>query len=199
LGYWAKFCPGLTIADEKDQFGIPVARVTFNLHDNDKKLIEFGKNKVMELMSAAGAEEVVQEPRYAHLVGGARMVRTGAVPLWISLTAPMTSPTSLSVWKHPSDSRLCQSGAYHPSACGKNGGLFNFAVPNDFQLRPERSLPTSDPAFSLTSEDARSWCSASGSDQTKICELAVFGICGFTERADRKRDVGPFPQRWPKR
>jgi hypothetical protein len=87
----------VTIADEKDRFGIPVARVTFNLHDNDKKLIEFGKNKVMELMSAAGAEEVVQEPRYAHLVGGARMVRTGAVPLWISLAAPMTSPTSLSV------------------------------------------------------------------------------------------------------
>jgi choline dehydrogenase-like flavoprotein len=27
----------------------------------------------MELMSAAGAEEVVQEPRYAHLVGAARM------------------------------------------------------------------------------------------------------------------------------
>jgi choline dehydrogenase-like flavoprotein len=63
----------VTIADEKDQFGIPVARVTFSLHDNDKKLIEFGKNQVMEVMLAAGAEEVVQEPRYAHLVGGARM------------------------------------------------------------------------------------------------------------------------------
>lgn len=63
----------VTIADEKDQFGIPVARVTFSLHDDDKKLIEFGKNQVMEVMLAAGAEEVVQEPRYAHLVGGARM------------------------------------------------------------------------------------------------------------------------------
>jgi choline dehydrogenase-like flavoprotein len=28
----------------KDRFGLPVAKVTFNLHDNDKKLIEFGKN-----------------------------------------------------------------------------------------------------------------------------------------------------------
>ena len=27
----------------------------------------------MEVMYAAGAEEVVQEPRYAHLIGGARM------------------------------------------------------------------------------------------------------------------------------
>lgn len=61
------------LAEEKDQFGIPVASVTFTLHDNDKKLIEFGKKTVMEVMRAAGAEEVVQESRYAHLVGAARM------------------------------------------------------------------------------------------------------------------------------
>ena len=61
------------IADEKDSLGIPVAKVTFNLGDNDKKLIEFGKNKTMEVMWAAGATEVVQEARYAHLVGAARM------------------------------------------------------------------------------------------------------------------------------
>lgn len=61
------------LAAEKDQFGIPVAKVTFNLHDNDKKLIEFGKKTVMDVMRAAGAEEVVQESRYAHLVGAARM------------------------------------------------------------------------------------------------------------------------------
>jgi len=61
------------IAEEKDQFGIPITRMTFNLGDNDKKLIEFGKKKTMEVMSAAGATEVVQEARYAHLVGAARM------------------------------------------------------------------------------------------------------------------------------
>ena len=61
------------LSDLKDQFGIPVAKVTFKLYDNDKKLIEFGKNKVMEVMQAAGAEEVVQESRYAHLVGACRM------------------------------------------------------------------------------------------------------------------------------
>ncbi|HEX8032791.1 MAG TPA: hypothetical protein VF510_03040 [Ktedonobacterales bacterium] len=52
------------LADETDQYGLCVAKVTFDLHDNDKKLIEFGKNKVMEVMYAAGAEEVVQERRY---------------------------------------------------------------------------------------------------------------------------------------
>lgn len=60
------------LGSEKDQFGIPVPKITFNLHDNDKKMIEFGKKKVMEVMSAAGAQEVVQESRYAHLVGAAR-------------------------------------------------------------------------------------------------------------------------------
>ena len=65
-----------TGADEKDRFGLPVAKVTFSLHENDKKLIEFGKNKVMEIMRAAGAKEVVQEARYAHLVGAARMSAT---------------------------------------------------------------------------------------------------------------------------
>jgi choline dehydrogenase-like flavoprotein len=61
------------LADERDAFGLPVAKVTFSLHDNDKKLIAYGKDKTMEVMWAAGAEEVVQEARYAHLVGAARM------------------------------------------------------------------------------------------------------------------------------
>jgi choline dehydrogenase-like flavoprotein len=62
--------------EARDRFGLPVAQVTFNLHDNDKKLIEFGKNTVMEIMRVAGADEVVQESRYAHLVGAARMSKT---------------------------------------------------------------------------------------------------------------------------
>ena len=61
------------LAEEKDPLGIPIAKITFNLYDNDKKLIEYGKNKTMEVMWAAGAQEVVQEARYAHLVGAARM------------------------------------------------------------------------------------------------------------------------------
>lgn len=65
----------VTLAEEKDQWGLPVAKVTFNLYDNDKKLIEYGKQKVMDIMWAAGAREVVQEARYAHLVGAARMGR----------------------------------------------------------------------------------------------------------------------------
>ncbi|HEX4086369.1 MAG TPA: GMC family oxidoreductase [Chthoniobacteraceae bacterium] len=63
----------VTLAAEKDQFGLRVAHVNFDLHENDHKLIEYGKKKVEEVMVAAGAEEIVQEARYAHLVGASRM------------------------------------------------------------------------------------------------------------------------------
>ncbi len=63
----------VTLAEERDQFGLPIPHVSFNLHDNDKKMIKAGKEKVMEVMYAAGAVEVVQEARYAHLVGACRM------------------------------------------------------------------------------------------------------------------------------
>lgn len=63
----------VTLADEKDQYGLPVAKITFSLHDNDKKLAAFGTQKTKEILQAAGAQEVVEEARYAHLVGGARM------------------------------------------------------------------------------------------------------------------------------
>jgi hypothetical protein len=40
----------VTLAKETDQFGLRVAQVNFDLHDNDEKLIEFGKNKVEQVM-----------------------------------------------------------------------------------------------------------------------------------------------------
>jgi len=63
----------VTLSDDQDRFGLRVAHVTFNLHDNDKKLIAAAKKKTEEVMWAAGATTVVQESRYAHLVGGCRM------------------------------------------------------------------------------------------------------------------------------
>lgn len=63
----------VTLAEDRDQFGLRVAHVSFNLHDNDHKLIKAAKEKTMEVMRAAAAKEIVQEARYAHLVGAARM------------------------------------------------------------------------------------------------------------------------------
>jgi choline dehydrogenase-like flavoprotein len=61
------------LADETDRRGIRVAKIIFRLHENDKKIAKFGVQKTTEILQAAGAEEIVEEPRYAHLVGGARM------------------------------------------------------------------------------------------------------------------------------
>ncbi|HEY1768641.1 MAG TPA: GMC family oxidoreductase [Chthoniobacterales bacterium] len=63
----------VTLSDERDQFGIRIPHINFSLHDNDKKLIKFAKQKTEQVMRAAGATEVSQEARYAHLVGAARM------------------------------------------------------------------------------------------------------------------------------
>lgn len=60
-------------SEDRDQFGLPVADVRFHLRDNDKKLTAAGVKKATEIMQAAGATEIIQESRFAHLVGGARM------------------------------------------------------------------------------------------------------------------------------
>ncbi|HEY1582784.1 MAG TPA: GMC family oxidoreductase [Chthoniobacterales bacterium] len=63
----------VTLAEERDQFGIRIPHINFSRHENDKKLTKFGVNKVKQVMRAAGATEVAEEARYAHLVGAARM------------------------------------------------------------------------------------------------------------------------------
>jgi choline dehydrogenase-like flavoprotein len=61
------------LSDHRDSRGQPVAKVTYRLRENDKNLIRFAVAKAESILRAAGATDVVQEARYAHLVGGARM------------------------------------------------------------------------------------------------------------------------------
>ncbi len=61
------------LSDHVDSRGQKVAKVTYRLRENDKNLIRFAVQKTESILRAAGATEVVQEARYAHLVGGARM------------------------------------------------------------------------------------------------------------------------------
>jgi choline dehydrogenase-like flavoprotein len=63
----------VSIADETDQYGIPVAYVHFNLFENDKKLITAGVRRSREILLAAGADDTHYVDRYAHLVGTCRM------------------------------------------------------------------------------------------------------------------------------
>ncbi|HEY1825166.1 MAG TPA: GMC family oxidoreductase [Acidimicrobiales bacterium] len=63
----------VTVADERDHWGLPVAKYTHSLGENDKANIEFSKKVLCDILEAAGAEEVLTIARYAHLIGGARM------------------------------------------------------------------------------------------------------------------------------
>jgi choline dehydrogenase-like flavoprotein len=63
----------VTLADETDQNGLPVARMDYRQCDNDRKNIAMAKETMREIMNAAGAQDILVIDRYAHLVGGCRM------------------------------------------------------------------------------------------------------------------------------
>jgi len=63
----------VTLADETDRYGIPVARMDYSLSENDEKNIEYSTDVIRGILDAAGAQDVLTIHRYAHLIGGARM------------------------------------------------------------------------------------------------------------------------------
>ena len=63
----------VTLADERDQFGIPVARFNYTQCDNDRANIAFAKRTMQAIWETAGAQDMLTIDRYAHLVGGCRM------------------------------------------------------------------------------------------------------------------------------
>ncbi|MEO7018745.1 MAG: GMC family oxidoreductase [Ktedonobacteraceae bacterium] len=100
------------LAEETDQHGLRVAKVTFRMHDNDKKVAKFGTEKTTEIMYAAGAQEVVQESRFAHLVGGARMGKD-----------PRTSVTDSFGRTHDIPNLFVCDGSLLPTQGSANPGL----------------------------------------------------------------------------
>jgi choline dehydrogenase-like flavoprotein len=77
LGSLCEFLPreenGVSLAEEKDGHGLPVANFSYSQGENDNKLEEAAQKVMEDLLRAAGAEEVITIKRYAHLVGGCRM------------------------------------------------------------------------------------------------------------------------------
>ena len=63
----------VTLGDEQDQFGLPVARFDYSQCDNDRANIAFAKQTMHAIWETAGAQDVLTIDRYAHLVGGCRM------------------------------------------------------------------------------------------------------------------------------
>ncbi len=86
IGVLCEFLPladnRVTLSDQRDHHGLPVARFSYSQCDNDKALLRAGREKMQQILEAAGAEDAVTIERYAHLVGGARMgasAETGVV------------------------------------------------------------------------------------------------------------------------
>jgi choline dehydrogenase-like flavoprotein len=67
----------VTLAEETDAHGEPVARLDYAQCDNDRANIAEAKRVQREILEAAGAADILAIDRYAHLVGGCRM---GASP-----------------------------------------------------------------------------------------------------------------------
>ncbi|MGH9045629.1 MAG: GMC family oxidoreductase [Acidimicrobiales bacterium] len=63
----------VTLADEKDRHGLPVARFDYSQCDNDRANIEYSTRVITDILYAADAQDVLTIHRYAHLIGGARM------------------------------------------------------------------------------------------------------------------------------
>jgi choline dehydrogenase-like flavoprotein len=63
----------VTLADETDQYGMPVARFSHSMCDNDKRNLACATKTMQTIWEHAGAQETLKIDRYAHLVGGARM------------------------------------------------------------------------------------------------------------------------------
>jgi len=77
LGALCEFLPDpgnrVTLAEETDRHGLPVAHFAYTQTDNDRLLMRAARQSMEAILRAAGAAEVITIDRYAHLVGGARM------------------------------------------------------------------------------------------------------------------------------
>ncbi len=79
LGALCEFLPHqdnrVTLAEEKDRHGLPVANFSYSQSSNDLMLMRAAQSVMEDILKAAGADEVITIDRFAHLVGGARMAK----------------------------------------------------------------------------------------------------------------------------
>jgi choline dehydrogenase-like flavoprotein len=77
LGALCEFLPQadnrVTLSQEKDRHGMPIAHFSYSQCDNDTQLMKAAQGVMEDILQAAGADEVITVDRFAHLVGGARM------------------------------------------------------------------------------------------------------------------------------
>lgn len=61
------------LSEEKDEFGVPRPKVTFNFRENEKKMRKKMGELASQILEAAGAREVLQGEGNDHTMGGCRM------------------------------------------------------------------------------------------------------------------------------
>ena len=105
------------LADETDEFGIPLAHVTYAYSDNDKHLYKHSLRFMRQMLEAAGASDVTETSSTAHLMGGCRMG-----------TSPSDSVTDADgrTWDIP-NLWICD-GSLFPTAGGVNPSLTIYAL-----------------------------------------------------------------------
>ncbi|MBV9825431.1 MAG: GMC family oxidoreductase [Alphaproteobacteria bacterium] len=103
----------VTLADETDENGLRVARVTFSFGDNDKRLIRHAMGSMRDCLAAAGAHDLWQEDEdTCHLNGTARM---GSDPRKSVVDADCRSWDVRNLW-------ICD-GSVFPTVGGVNPSL----------------------------------------------------------------------------
>ena len=107
----------VTLADETDQYGLPVARFDFSVGDNDQANMDYSTKVIKDILDAAGAQDALTVHRYAHLVGGARMG-----------TSPDTSvlDPNQRIWGVPNV--FCSDGSVLPTQGSANPALTIMAL-----------------------------------------------------------------------
>lgn len=106
-------CNRVTLAEETDQYGLPIARVTYSYCDNDRKLIDHAIRFMTQALQAANARDIwAQTDDTCHLNGTARM---GADPRTSVVDADCRSWDIRNLW-------ICD-GSVFPTVGGVNPSL----------------------------------------------------------------------------
>lgn len=61
------------LSDQVDEYGLPVARVTFGYHDDDKKLFKHAMAFMEKALDAIDGQDIFSTSSTAHLMGGCRI------------------------------------------------------------------------------------------------------------------------------
>ena len=72
----------VTLDEETDRHGLPIAHFSYSMCDNDRSLVQAASAILTKMHRAAGAQETMTINRQAHLIGGCRMAseeRAGVV------------------------------------------------------------------------------------------------------------------------